>query len=64
MMEENLKMMDVRVDDSIINMSLTYAVQQWTKKWGISEKILKEAVSSVGVQVEDVERWLRRNWLI
>jgi hypothetical protein len=59
-MTDNLNKTDTR-DDSKINMSQTYEVQYWTKKWGISEKILKEAVTSVGVQVEDVEKWLRRN---
>jgi hypothetical protein len=62
-MADNLKMKDAR-DDSKINMGQTYEVQYWTKKWGISEKILKEAVTSVGVQVEDVEKWLRRNGYI
>jgi hypothetical protein len=62
-MADNLKMKDAR-DDSKINMGQTYEVQYWTKKWGISEKILKEAVTSVGVQVDDVEKWLRRNGYI
>ncbi len=62
-MADNLKMKDAR-DDSKINMGQTYEVQYWTKKWGISEKILKEAVTSVGVQFEDVEKWLRRNGYI
>ena len=60
MMGDNLKKTDGR-DDSKINVNQAHEVQHWTKKWGISEKTLKEAVTSVGVHVSEVEKWLRRN---
>lgn len=59
-MGDNLKKTDGR-DDSKINVNQDHEVQQWTKKWGISEKVLKEAVAAEGVLVVDVEKWLRRN---
>jgi hypothetical protein len=59
-MADNLKRTDGR-DDSKINLNQPHEVQHWTNKWGISEKTLKEAVATVGVQVAEVEKWLRRN---
>jgi hypothetical protein len=59
-MADNLKRTDGH-DDSKINLNQPHEVQHWTKKWGISEKTLKEAVATVGVQVAEVEKWLRRN---
>lgn len=59
-MADNLNRADGR-DDSKINLNQAHEIQHWTKKWGISEKTLKEAVATVGVQVAEVEKWLRRN---
>lgn len=59
-MADNLKQTDGR-DDSKINVNQAHEVQHWTKKWGISEKTLKEAVAASGVLAVNVEKWLRRN---
>jgi hypothetical protein len=48
-------------DDSRINIHQAYEVAYWTKKWGISETTLKQAVASAGVMVTDVAFWLKKN---
>lgn len=48
-------------DDSRINVNQAHEINYWTRKWGISEDVLRRAVAAVGVLVRDVEAWLRKN---
>lgn len=45
-------------DDIRININQVHEVAYWTKKWGISEAKLKEAVAAVGPMVKDVQKYL------
>lgn len=47
-------------DRNRVNVNEDYEVQYWTKKWGVTERQLREAVHRVGVMVTDVERELRK----
>jgi hypothetical protein len=45
-------------DPKKINIHEQWELNYWTKKFGVSEAKLKEAVKAVGVQVSDVEKYL------
>lgn len=45
-------------DPKKINIHEQWELNYWTKKFGVSETKLKEAVKAVGVQVSDVEKYL------
>jgi hypothetical protein len=45
-------------DDSRINLHQAHEVAYWTKKLGVSEQKLKEAVGKVGSMVKDVKKHL------
>lgn len=51
-------------DDSKINVGQAHEISYWTRKWGISEVQLKNAVAAAGVYVKDVEAWLKKNKMI
>jgi hypothetical protein len=46
-------------DASRIALSEDYEVDYWTRKFGISEQRLRDAVQAVGHSVDAVERYLR-----
>lgn len=46
-------------DDSKININESYEVQYWTQKLNVTKEQLRDAVQSVGVQVKNVEEFLR-----
>lgn len=46
-------------DRKRINLSEDYEVRDWTKKFGVSEARLRDAVAKVGNFADDVERELR-----
>jgi len=41
-----------------------YEVEYWTEKWGITEQDLNNAVRAAGVEVANIEEWLRKNGII
>lgn len=45
-------------DASKVNVHEPYEVEYWTKKWGVTETKLKEAVSKVGVSAAAVAKYL------
>lgn len=45
-------------DDTRININQSHEVEYWTKKLGVSEAKLREAVGQVGVMVVDVKKYL------
>lgn len=45
-------------DASKVNVHEPYEVEYWTKKWGVTETKLKEAVSKVGVSATAVAKYL------
>ncbi|WP_151732720.1 MULTISPECIES: DUF3606 domain-containing protein [Acinetobacter] len=45
-------------DPKKINIHEQWELDYWTKKFGVSEAKLKEAVKAVGVQVSDVKKYL------
>jgi len=46
-------------DRDRINLSETYEVDYWTKKFGVTEAELRNAVAKVGPIVADVEAFLK-----
>ena len=48
-------------DPNKININQSWEVSYWTKKFGVTETKLKQAVAAVGVMVVDVEKWLKNN---
>jgi hypothetical protein len=48
-------------DRARINVHEPYELEYWTKELGVQAHILKEAVSSVGTNVEKVRSYLRRS---
>ena len=48
-------------DASKINIHEPYEVAYWTETLGVSEAVLRRAVSAVGVGVQNVRQWLRTN---
>lgn len=47
-----------RQDDARINVNQDHEVAYWTKKFGVSEAKLREAVQKVGPMVADVKKYL------
>jgi len=45
-------------DDARVNVNQDWEVAYWTKKFGVSEAKLREAVKAVGVMVVDVKKYL------
>lgn len=52
-MTDNLKIKQPQ-DPTKINIHEKWEVEYWTKKWGITEKQLKDAVAAVGVSTVKV----------
>jgi hypothetical protein len=48
-------------DRQRINTSQEHEVRDWAKKFGVSEDMLRTAVTQVGNQATDVERYLKDN---
>lgn len=48
-------------DPNKINVNQSWEVSYWTKKLGVTETKLKQAVAAVGVMVDDVKKWLKNN---
>ena len=46
-------------DRQRINLNQDYEVRDWAKKFGVSEDMLRTAVTQVGSQASDVERYLK-----
>lgn len=46
-------------DRQRINTSQPHELRDWAKKYGVSEDMLKTAVTQVGNQATDVERYLK-----
>lgn len=51
-------------DSNKINIQQDWEVNYWARKFGVTEFILKRAVSEVGPMVADVANWLRKNGYI
>ena len=47
-------------DANRININEDYEVRYWTREFGVSESVLREAVKRVGVMKNDVSEELRR----
>jgi hypothetical protein len=47
-------------DASRINVNEDYELRYWTKKFGVSDQQLKDAVAAVGVSVDKVKEYLKR----
>lgn len=45
-------------DAQRVNVHEDYEVRYWTKKWGVSEQQLRDAVKRAGVMADDVARAL------
>lgn len=45
-------------DDARVNVNQAWEVTYWTKKFGVTEAKLREAVKAVGVMVVDVKKYL------
>jgi hypothetical protein len=45
-------------DRDRISLSEEYEVRDWSKKFGVSEQILKDAVKAVGADAKKVEAYL------
>lgn len=41
-------------DPTKVNVNEKWEVDYWTKKWGVTEQQLKDAVKAVGVMTKDV----------
>ena len=48
-------------DSNRINIHQDWEVNYWAKKFGVTEIVLRQAVSEVGSMVIDVKQWLRKN---
>jgi hypothetical protein len=48
-------------DAARVNVNERHEVAYWTKKWGVTEEKLKEAVTRVGVMVKDVAKHLGKS---
>lgn len=42
-----------------INLNEDYEVAHWTRKFGISHEVLKDAIDAVGDRVHDVDEYLQ-----
>lgn len=58
-MPDNLKIKQPE-DPKKINVHEQWELKYWTNKFGVTEAKLKEAVKAVGVQVSDVEKYLKK----
>jgi Protein of unknown function (DUF3606) len=47
-------------DRKRVNIHEDYELRDWSKKWGVSEQQVKDAVAKVGVMADDVERELKK----
>lgn len=59
-MADNLKITQPE-DPKMINLKQAHEVAYWTKALGVTEAKLTEAVAAVGVMVNDVKAWLKKN---
>jgi len=48
-----------RQDDSKVNLGQDHERAYWTKKFGVSIDVLRQAVNTVGVSVTAVTKWLK-----
>lgn len=48
-------------DPNKININQAWEVNYWCSKYGVSKKVLENAVKAVGVSVKEVEKWLRNH---
>jgi hypothetical protein len=48
-------------DPTKINLKQPWEVNYWCSKFGISKKVLEDAVKAVGISVKEVEKWLRNH---
>jgi len=48
-------------DAARVNVNERHEVAYWTKKWGVTEQKLKDAVARVGVMVKDVAKDLGKS---
>lgn len=46
-------------DRDLINTSEDYEVQDWSKKFGVTQEELKKAVKKVGSNAKDVQAYLK-----
>jgi hypothetical protein len=44
-----------------VNLNERWEVEYWTKRFGVTEAKLREAVKAAGVMVKNVEAWLAKN---
>ena len=49
-------------DARLINVHDRYAVEYWTKKFGVTEERLKAAVAKAGTSAKAMESELKRRW--
>ena len=56
-MADNLKIRQPQ-DSTKVNVHEKWEVEYWTKKFGVTEKQLKDAVAAVGLMAADVARHL------
>jgi hypothetical protein len=49
-----------RPDRDRISLSQEYEVRDWSKKFGVSEQALKDAVKAVGADANKVEAYLKQ----
>lgn len=48
-------------DPERVSLKEEYEIKYWTRRWGITEEELHNAVGAVGVMVNKIEVWLRNN---
>jgi hypothetical protein len=48
-------------DRTRINVEQAHERRYWTEKFGVPEEVLRRAVATVGVQVDKVEAFLKRD---
>jgi hypothetical protein len=46
-------------DASRVNVNESYEVEYWTKKFGVTEKQLRDAVKAIGTSAGAVEKYLK-----
>lgn len=46
-------------DRSLVSLGQAHEVAYWTKRFGVSEAKLKQAVNAVGNSVAKIEAWLK-----
>lgn len=47
-------------DATKVNVNETWELDYWSKKFGVTEERLKEAVKAVGTSADAVEKYLRK----